>query len=124
MFNPQTGQKKPRGQKKKNNKQSPDSDKKMDNITDNMDDMFESLHFESINVDTVESTDSTAVDNRDEVFVDLKVKLAQRALRVKVDTGAQDDVLPVRIFRKMFPSLVDIDGLPKPGALKKSPRLV
>ena len=127
MCNPQLGQKKkPPGQKKKNKKQSPDSDKKVDNITDNMDDMFESLHFESINVDTVESTDATAVDNRDEVFVDLKVKLAQRAgihsLRVKVDTGAQGDVLPVRIFRKMFPSLVDIDGFPKPGALKQKPK--
>ena len=127
MCNPQPGQKKkPHGQKKKNKKQSPDSDKKVDNITDNMDDMFESLHFESINVDTVEITDSTAVDNRDEVFVDLKVKLAQRAginsLRVKVDTGAQGDVLPVRIFRKIFPSLVDIDGFPKHGALKQKPK--
>ena len=39
--------KKPHGQKKKNKKQSPDLDKKVDNINDNMDDMFESLHFES-----------------------------------------------------------------------------
>ena len=34
-------------------------------------------------------------------------------LRVKVDTGAQGNILPMRMYRKMFPQMLTHEGLPQ-----------
>ena len=41
-------------------------------------------------------------------------------LRAKVDTGAQANILPLRLYRSMFPENISYDGKPKISALKKS----
>ena len=41
-------------------------------------------------------------------------------LRGKVDTGAQGNLLPIRLFRQMFPERVDKTGRPRDGTLKPS----
>ena len=62
---------------------------------------------------------------RDEVFVSINVDLqpnrTQRtALKAKVDTGAQGNILPIRIYRRMFPHNLTTEGSPKPGALQEA----
>ena len=41
-------------------------------------------------------------------------------LRGKVDTGAQGNILPIRLFRQMFPERVDKTGRPRDGTLRPS----
>ena len=77
---------------------------------------FESVSFDAIHIDTVECK-----DNRDEVLTRIDLRLEDRPtvkadLLVKLDTGAQGNVLPVRIFRRMFPNKLDPQGFPLPGA--------
>ena len=52
---------------------------------------------------------------RDEAFV-LNIKLPNRngihKLRLKIDTGAQGNTLPVSTFHRMFPEKLDTDGFP------------
>jgi hypothetical protein len=41
-------------------------------------------------------------------------------LRAKVDTGAQANILPLRLYRSMFPKNISNDGKHKISAVKKS----
>ena len=57
---------------------------------------------------------------RDEIFVKVNIKLEDNprvpaTLKAKVDSGAQGNVLPMRLFRQMYPDKVDDKGYPKPG---------
>ena len=70
------------------------------------------LCFETIQIDT---SNDTPV--KDEAFAKLQVKLSNvnhpnSVLKVKVDTVAQGNILPLRIYRNMFPHHVDENGLP------------
>ena len=71
---------------------------------------FDRMSFDSINVDTIKP----ALGHRTEAFatVRFKHKKKQANLRGKVDTGAQGNVLPIRTFRRMFPDMLDKNGLP------------
>ena len=66
---------------------------------------MESLTFNCINM-----------TQRDEAFVLINIKLPNRngihKLRLKIDTGAQGNTLPVSTFRRMFPEKLDADGFP------------
>ena len=69
-------------------------------VTDDSDDDvasgLECLEFSSI--------EKNSGDNRDELYASLDIQYKRPAsLRVKVDTGAQGNILPLRIFRRMFP---------------------
>ena len=84
---------------------------------------FETITFETIAINSMQSEAQHA--SRDEIFVtinvDLKPRNGQRtALKAKLDTGAQGNILPVRIYRNMFPENLTADGLPKPGALHQA----
>ena len=62
---------------------------------------------------------------RDQVFVNLALRDvtwngSSTELRAKVNTGAQGNVLPLRIYQKMFPDRVDKDGQPIRNFLEKS----
>ena len=62
---------------------------------------------------------------RDQVFVNLALRDVTwngrpTELRAKVDTGAQGNVLPLRIYQKMFPDRVDKDGQSIRNFLEKS----
>ena len=54
-------------------------------------------------------------DTRDEVFTFIEVKRDRKMLvklRVKVDTGAQGNTIPLRMYRRMFPDRLDSGGFP------------
>ncbi len=76
------------------------------------DDDGESLLFSSVQIDTV-------VNN--EVFANLGVQLPHRPdhddqLRVKVDSRAEGNLLPLRVYKRMFPHNIGPNGTPRPGA--------
>ena len=66
---------------------------------------MESLMFNCINM-----------TQRDEAFVLINIKLPNRngihKLRLKINTGAQGNTLPVSTFHRMFPEKLDTDGFP------------
>ena len=66
---------------------------------------MESLMFNCINM-----------TQRDEAFVLINIKLPNRngihKLHLKIDTGAQENTLPVSTLRRMFSEKLDTDGLP------------
>lgn len=76
-------------------------------------DYFDTLTFSCMTIDSTQQADS-----RDEVFACLEIKMPKQKntqkceLKVKVDTGAQSNLLPLRIFRQMYPDRVDGDNLP------------
>ena len=63
-------------------------------------------------------------DTRDEAFAILEISQPERKrkinLQCKVDTGAQSNVLPIRLLRIIAPEKFDDDGNPKPEALEKN----
>ena len=81
---------------------------------------FEQLCFETIDFQCTVDAISGDRDTRDELFAHLDIQIpdrpGQHTLKTKVDTGAQGNILPIRIFRRMFPRLLDSSGFPKPGS--------
>ena len=81
----------------------------------------DTMVFQTISMDSLRDSQSSA---RDQAFVnlqlDVKWKDRPTELRAKVDTGAQGNVLPLRIYREMFPSRVDADGQPMDEYIEKS----
>lgn len=91
-----------------------------DDETQEIEDTFDSLSLGTITVNLhVDSIPE--VDNRDEVIATLQVSFDDRpgnhTLKVKVDTGAQGNILPVRIFKKVYPKQVDEGGHPLRSSL-------
>ena len=81
---------------------------------DQLSDNFEPLAFNTVNINAVE---------RDEVYATLGITLKDRpdtpaTLRVKVDTGAQGTVMPLRTSQRMYPSDIDTEGIPVRGSLQ------
>ena len=62
-------------------------------------------------------------DVRTEVYASLDIRFGRKhkpaTLKIKVDTGAQRNVLPLRIYRQMCPENLDTEGYPQPRSLKK-----
>ena len=79
---------------------------------------FDYQTFSTVTVSTV-----TSAPKRDEAFVKLKLKLYNRPgihnIITKVDTGAQGNTLPLRLFREMFPDLLTKNGTPKNEIVQK-----
>ncbi|KAL5004373.1 hypothetical protein ScPMuIL_017829 [Solemya velum] len=83
------------------------NDKKSVNSID-MNDQVEDFTFSPI----------TSSKGRDEAYACLDIKIPDRAntkLKLKIDTGAQRNTLPVRIYRQMFPKRLNSDGYPTAG---------
>ena len=61
--------------------------------------------------------------SRSEAFATLDVILPNRKgvheLKIKVDTGAEGNTLPLRTFQQMFPEWVDQNGHPRSGTTLK-----
>jgi len=80
-------------------------------------------HFESLNFGSVTQVNSIddPLDRRDEVLTHIDIELPDRpqeaaTLLIKIDTGAQGNLLPIRVFRDMFPDQVDMNGEPLPDS--------
>ena len=84
------------------------------------DDTFQHLEFNSV----------TENDGRDEIFATLEIALRNgtrerdATLKVKVDTGAQGNILPVRTFKRMYPELLDESGVPSKRHLRHRPTIL
>ena len=89
-----------RGRKKKPAEQSDSDDgkkavrKKVHALSDLLDEL-ETVNFSVVN--------STRPDDRDEVYATVNLRGTPATLRVKVDTGAQGNILPMRTYNQMFP---------------------
>ena len=70
---------------------------------------------------TVSAISQTDKDTRDEAFTYITAKVEQKKclvnIRVKVDTGAQGNTLPLRMFRRMFPEKLSAEGYPAAGSV-------
>ena len=76
--------------------------------------------FATLTFEVVESSD-TSTENNITAQVQFNLDDGRVAnLRGKVDTGAQGKILPIRLFRQMFPERVDKTGRPRDGMLKPS----
>ena len=90
------------------------------NEDSNDDDTFQHLEFNSV-------TDN---DGRDEIFATLDISLRNgarerdAALKVKVDTGAYGNILPVGTFKRMYPELLDDSGIPSKQHLRHRPTIL
>ena len=82
-------------------------------------DVVDTLVFECIDVHRVTASHrDTATEIRTTVNFTLGSRTAQ--LKGKVDTGAQGSILPLRLYRTMFPDNILPSGMPKPGVLEAS----
>ena len=84
---------------------------------------FESVVFESVTTAGVSRRESNRY--RDEVFVSINLNLPQETqkntiLKAKLDTGAQGNILPMRLYRQMYPHTLDDHGSLRPGSLSSS----
>ena len=78
---------------------------------------FESVVFESIAIAAVSRRESNRY--RDEVLVSINLNLPQGThkntiLKAKLDTGAQGNILPLRLYRQMYPHNLDDHGNLRP----------
>ena len=63
-------------------------------------------------------------DGKTKILTVLQIKLPHHNsiddITVKVDDGAEGNILPLNSFRAMFPHALDVNGYPKPGFLRGS----
>ena len=74
---------------------------------------------------SLESVNNESGDTRDEIFAMNNITLEDRphipeTLKAKVDTGASGNILPLRIFRRMYPTKLNAEGLPAQRTLVPS----
>ncbi|XP_014671070.1 PREDICTED: uncharacterized protein K02A2.6-like isoform X3 [Priapulus caudatus] len=92
-----------------------------DSLTTDM----EAMSLDAIFIGDVRTDGTPQADQRDEIFANLSITLRNKpgnhTLKVKVDTGAQGNVLPLRTFRRAFPELLDTKGYPRDGTVQQEP---
>ena len=80
--------------------------------------------FEQLTLDIVISSIRPNARDRDEDYthVQLRQDTERRIinLHAKVDTGAQTNTIPVRIYRRMYQTYLNSDGFPRKGHLADS----
>lgn len=78
--------------------------------TQELEEQFEGLTFSTIKI-------SSMSQQRGKVFAYLNIRLSNRngihRLLLKIDTGAQGNILPITIFRRMFSEKLDSNDFPK-----------
>ena len=66
-------------------------------------------------------SNDTDPEGKTKILTILQLKLPHRNgtddVTVKVDDGAEGNILPLNSFRAMFPHALDANGYPKPGFL-------
>ncbi|KAK3709526.1 hypothetical protein QZH41_006764 [Actinostola sp. cb2023] len=81
------------------------------------------MTFESIHIENIKDNQSTG---KKEIYATINIDLprthnkAKTALKGKLDTGAQGNILPLRLYREMYPHDIGNNGLPKHAALQQS----
>ena len=86
--------------------------------SEQLDHSFDTLSFSELSISKVSLADS----KRNEAFVTLHVKLPNflgtHNFKLKVDTGAQANTMPLRVFQSMFPNCLTSNGYPNSDFLK------
>ena len=84
----------------------------------------EILTISTIEVNTIEDTQHSTTHDTREVFATLEITQPEKKrkinLQCKVDTGAQSNVLPIRLLRIIAPEKFDDEGNLKPEVLEKN----
>ena len=84
----------------------------------------EILTISTIQVDAMKDMRNSRHDPPEEAFVTLEIIQPEKKRKInvqcKVDTGAQSNVLPIRLLRIIAPGKFDDKGNPKPEALGKN----
>ena len=79
---------------------------------------------ENLNFDTIEiyNVNGSPVHAMREATATLDIEVGHRpaTLKVKIDTGADGNILPLRIFKRMYPHSVDSKGIPLLGSTNPS----
>ena len=69
-------------------------------------------------------SNNTDPEGKTKILTVLQLKLPHCSgiddITVKVDDGAEGNILPLNSFRAMFPHALDVNGYPKPGFLRGS----
>ena len=69
-------------------------------------------------------SNDTDPEGKTKILTVLQLKLPHRksidSITIKVDDGAEGNILPLNSFRAMFPHALDTNGYPKPGFLRGS----
>ena len=80
--------------------------------------------FDQLTLDIVISDISPSSTDRDEAYTYVQLKQnTERCiinLRAKIDTGAQTNTIPIRMYRRMYPTTLDSNGFPRKGQLSPS----
>ena len=82
------------------------------------------LVFETVSVDIHQVTPTQKHEVHAAVNITLDNTRGAAKLRGKIDTGAQGNILPLRLFKQMYPSTISADGFPRPGVLEPSPAIL
>ena len=94
-------------------------DAAIDHSLDAVSDDFSTLTFECIEIHGMTTTETSGnIIAQIQFVTDEQRGVAN--LKRKVNTSAQGNILPVKLYRKMFPTRVDGSGCPRPGTLKSS----
>ena len=87
-------------------------------------DVLRTFHSISRSKTVAAISNDTDPDGKMKILMKLRVKLPYRniadVMEVKVDGGAEANILPLHTFRSMFPHKLDEDGYPKEDALRGS----
>ena len=86
--------------------------------------MLRTFHSISRSRSVAAISNDTDPDGKTKILTKLRVKLPYQnvadVMEVKVDDGAEANILPLHTFRSMFPHQLDEDGHPKNDALRGS----
>ena len=89
-------------------------------------DVLRTFHSISKSRSVAAISNDTDPDSKTKILTKLRVKLPYRnvadVMEVKVDDGAEANILPLHTFRSMFPHQLDEDGYPKKDTLRNPER--
>ena len=84
--------------------------------------MLRTFHSISRSRSVAAISNDTDPDGKTKILMKLRVKLPYQntadVMEMKVDDGAEANILPVHTFRSMFPQKLDENGYPKDDALQ------
>ena len=80
--------------------------------------------FETVSVDIHQVTPTWKHEVHAAVNVTCDNTRGPAKLRGKIDTGAQGNILPLRLVKQMYTSTISADGFPRPGVLESSPAIL
>ena len=82
------------------------------------------LVFETVSVDIHHITPTRKHEVHAALNSTLDSTRGAAKVRGKIDTEAQGNILPLRLFKEMYPRTISANGFPRPGLLEPSPAIL